>query len=114
MIHTLTRKQREIYDFYGSFIRENKRAPSYSEAGKLLDLDRTVVFTHVKNLEKKGYLIATKGNIQVNIEEQAKVPLLGFVACGSPITVNEEILGYIDIPKSTMNSGSNFYALTAR
>lgn len=113
MDNTLTRKQREVLDFYQSFISENKKIPSYTEAWKLLKLDRTVVFTHVKNLEKKGYLIADKWNIRVNLEEQATIPLLWYVACGSPISVNEEILGYIDIPKSTLNRWSNFYALQA-
>lgn len=114
MIQPLTRKQREIYDFYDSYIRENKRVPSYSEAGEILNLDRTVVYTHIKNLEKKWYLIATNGDIKINIEEQAKVPLLGYVACWSPISVNEEILWYVDIPKSTISYWSSFYALKAK
>lgn len=114
MIHNLTRKQREVYNFYTTFISENRRVPSYTEAWKMLNLDRTVVYTHVKNLEKKWYLIATNWDIQINIEEQAKIPLLWYVACWSPISVNEEILGYIDIPKSTMRSWSGFYALRAK
>ncbi len=60
MKSTLTRKQKEIFDFYENFITENKKIPSYTEAGELLGIDRTVVFNHVKNLEKKGYLLADK------------------------------------------------------
>ena len=32
MDNTLTRKQREVLDFYQSFISENKKIPSYTEA----------------------------------------------------------------------------------
>lgn len=60
MKQALTRKQKEILDFYTNFISKNKRSPSYSEAGELLQLDRTVVFQHIKNLERKGYLIADR------------------------------------------------------
>lgn len=108
----LTRKQREVFDFYDSFIKENKRVPSYSEAWGILHLDRTVVFNHVKNLQKKWYLTAEKWDIRINIE-QAGIPLLWNIACGSPIFVYEECSGYIDIPKSSLKWGGSFYALKA-
>lgn len=113
MKQPLTRKQREVLDFYESFIKDNKRVPSYSEAWKLLDLDRTVVYTHVKNLEKKWYLTAWGWDIRINIE-RTSIPLLWSVACGSPISVYEECSEYIDIPKSLLKLWSSLYALKAK
>ena len=114
MKSTLTRKQKEIFDFYENFITENKKIPSYTEAGELLGIDRTVVFNHVKNLEKKGYLLADKWNIQILDTEQTKIPLLWAVACGSPIAVHEEVSEYIDVPESYIILGYNYYALKAK
>ncbi len=113
MERALTRKQREILDFYDSFIQDNKRVPSYSEAWKILSLDRTVVYTHVKNLEKKWYLTAWGWDIRINIE-QTSIPLLWSVACGTPISVYEECSEYIDIPKSLLRPWDSLYALKAR
>ncbi|KRM96056.1 Xre family DNA-binding protein [Liquorilactobacillus aquaticus DSM 21051] len=38
-----------------------------------------------------------------------KIPIIGIIACGDPITADENIDGYIEEPKETLPSGHLFY-----
>lgn len=113
MIKSLSYKQKLVFDYFVNFIKNYGHAPTYREASSFLWINPSVVFSHIKNIIKKWYLSSEGWSLHL-IEVTDKVPLLWTVACWSPISVNEEILGYIDIPKSMMNSWNNFYALKAR
>lgn len=114
MIKNLTAKQQKVLSYYAQYIKENGCAPTYQEAANSLEISPSVVFTHVKNLEKKGYLASSskKRAVQVLSDSQS-IPILGQVACGEPITIFEECEDFIDIPKSMLKGSGNFYALQA-
>lgn len=112
MLNKLTTKQQKVLEYYNSYIQETGHSPTYREAGKVLGLSASVVFTHIKNLELKGYLWANLGNIQI-LSDTQQIPLLGSVACGEPIAVMKHCEEYIDIPKAQLRGGGSFYALRA-
>ena len=92
MLKNLTSSQQRILEFYRSQISEHGRAPSYPEAGKILDLSPSVIHYHVKHLETLGYLVKSNRSrgVQLVGTETQTVPLLGLVAGGEPTTIFEE------------------------
>lgn len=56
MINSMKNKQREVFNFYRSFIERNGFSPTYAAASKELGIKESVIFTHIKNLCDKGYL----------------------------------------------------------
>ena len=98
----LTKRQREIFDYLNEFIQQNGYAPSLEEIGHRFGLSSlATVHKHLTNLQEKGF-IKRAWNRSRSVEmvpartggRAIELPLLGFVAAGSPIeavTSNETI-----------------------
>ena len=57
MLPQLTTRQKSIYEFLSTTIREKGYAPSIPEIGQRFKINSTRgVFDHLKALEKKGYI----------------------------------------------------------
>lgn len=94
---TLTRRQKEIWDYLASYVEEHGYAPTLEEIGAHFGLSSlATVHKHLSNLERKG-LITRTWNLSRAIEltppensvEAIELPLLGEVAAGSPIEALE-------------------------
>ena len=54
----LTESQEKIYNVIKDYIKEHKYAPSYQEIADLSGLtSKATIYTHIKILQKKGYII---------------------------------------------------------
>jgi repressor LexA len=102
----LTRRQRQILDFYRSYIRERGLSPTLEEVAQHFGVNKVTVFGHVAELERKGILArAAKGisrGLQI-VEDEAEslqgeghaepsrtaVSVLGRIAAGAPIETVE-------------------------
>jgi repressor LexA len=109
----LTTRQREILDYLNDFIAQHGYAPSLEEIGKRFNLSSlATVHKHLTNLQDKGF-IKRAWNRSRSVEllqtrsggRAVELPLLGFVAAGSPIeavagtesiSVPEELVGRRD------------------
>lgn len=89
----LTKRQREILDYLNDFIPQHGYAPSLEEIGRRFKLSSlATVHKHLTNLEEKG-CIRRSWNRSRSVElvnarpggRATELPLLGFVAAGSPI-----------------------------
>jgi len=89
----LTKRQREILDFLSEFIQQHGYAPSLEEIGRRFGLSSlATVHKHLTNLQEKGF-IKRAWNRSRSVElvptrigaRAIELPLLGFVAAGSPI-----------------------------
>ena len=89
----LTKRQREILDYLGEFIQQQGYAPSLEEIGRRFNLSSlATVHKHLTNLQEKGF-IRRAWNRSRSVElvqtrsggRAIELPLLGFVAAGSPI-----------------------------
>ncbi len=89
----LTKRQREILDFLTEFIQARGYAPSLEEIGRRFGLSSlATVHKHLTNLQEKGF-IKRAWNRSRSVEmiptrtgvRAIELPLLGFVAAGSPI-----------------------------
>lgn len=116
----LTRRQKEILDYIGSFITENGYAPSFREIAYYFELSSvSTVAEYISILEEKGYL--TKEAMEARSIQLTpafasgidtfEIPLSGVIDAGKPIEAirtNETI----DIPKDMM--GRKTFALRVR
>ena len=116
MLPTLTKRQKAIYDFLLSTIREKGFAPSIPEIGAKFKIASTNgVSDHLKALEKKGYIRRVgKRAIEVLsalgepvLTAVRDIPILGRVPAGKPFLSEENSEGLLTIP-SDMGSGKLF------
>ena len=89
----LTKRQREILDYLNEFIQQHGYAPSLEEIGRRFGLSSlATVHKHLTNLQDKGF-IKRAWNRSRSVEllptrmgtRAVELPLLGYVAAGSPI-----------------------------
>ncbi|MHC4376090.1 MAG: transcriptional repressor LexA [Planctomycetota bacterium] len=109
----LTRRQRQILDFYFEYSTEHGISPTLEEVAQHFELNKVTVFGHVAELERKGALKREQKGISrglrvVTEEDRAatsnepSVPLLGRIAAGAPLEALEapSDLGWGDlVPK---------------
>ncbi len=128
----LTERQEEILSFIQQFLQENGYPPTLREIGKRFDISSTFgVKRHLDALTKKGYLNissnASRGisitkdefnqSIAMNIIETndvSKIPIVGRVAAGSPITAEENIEGSIVVDPGFLKKDADSFALKVK
>jgi repressor LexA len=112
---TLTKRQKQLFDYLDDYIQRNGFAPTLDETGKHFGLTSlATVHKHLINLESKG-LIRRRSNHSRALEvvpqrkRQAAVelPLLGVVAAGRPIEVIEEN-EKVSVPESLVRRQASF------
>ena len=105
----LTKRQKEIFDFIGSYAGKYGYPPTVREIGKAVGLtSSSTVHAHLANLEKAGLLRRdpSKPRALELLIDKAKqalstssgLPLVGSVAAGSPILAEENIEDYVEVP----------------
>jgi len=122
----LTSRQREIFNFVRTFIKERGYPPSVREIGVHFHVYPRAAFDHLKALERKGYLkrrssmsrglevlvfqghepygpYPRAGPYQEHQKKEGKplireIPILGRVAAGKPTLAVEHVEGTIPLP----------------
>ncbi len=114
----LTKRQKHILDYIGSYIDANGYAPSFEEIAEAFDYaSLATVHEHVSNLERKGY-IRKAYNQSRSIElvrgtarpGAVELPLLGEVAAGQPIEAIEDTETVL-VPPDLLRKGGENYVL---
>lgn len=113
---TLTKRQKQVYDYTKSYINRNGFSPTLEEIKKHFRLSSiSTIHQHIGVLAKKGFI--TKDNNSARgiglIEKTAKlvkIPLLGTIAAGQPIEAIQE-KETIAVPQSKLPRGGELYAL---
>jgi len=122
MLSPLTTRQKSIYEFLSTTIRENGYAPSIPEIGQRFNITSTRgVFDHLKALEKKGYIrrigkraieiISPSGRSA--LLEAKEIPIVGRVQAGAPILAEENIEGFFPVA-SELARGNETFALKVK
>ena len=98
----LTPKQQQIYDYILSFAGEHGYPPSVREIAQAVNLKSpATVHFHLKGLREAGYITQAEGKTRaISIVgagggRKDQVPLVGYVAAGSPILAQENIEDYL-------------------
>ncbi len=116
----LTPRQREIFNFIRTFIKERGYPPSIREIGQRFHIYPRAAFDHLKALERKGYLrrrsLMSRGlEVLIFQEHESRsssrerpareerlpireIPILGKVAAGKPTLAIEHVEGTLPLP----------------
>lgn len=97
----LTKRQQEALDFIVECIQEDGYPPTIREIGERMGISSTNgVSDHLRALERKGYLIRDESKSRalrpvhmpepLSEDDVRKIPVLGQIAAGAPITAFEE------------------------
>ena len=106
----LTKRQRQILDFYAQYIEREGLSPTLEEVASAFGLNKVTVFGHVAELERKGVLERHQPGIsrgiriagapgdagaedagERNAGEGRVLPIRGRVAAGQPIEAIEDL-----------------------
>jgi len=98
----LTPKQQQIYDYILDFTQNNGYPPSVREIAQAVNLKSpSTVHFHLKGLREAGLISQTEGKTRSIIatgtarERRDQIPVLGYVAAGTPIWAEENIEEYL-------------------
>lgn len=119
----ITKRQKDVLDFIKKYIADHGYPPAIREICKGVNLSSpATVFVHMKNLEQLGYIKTTSNKFRTieilceneyleQNEDIVKVPLLGKITAGSPITAIEQPNEFFDIPASLIPATSTVFTL---
>lgn len=123
MEKALTLRQEEVLTYIKKYIAVHGYPPAIREicAGVGLNSPATV-FVHLKNLEKNGLVKSTNNKFRSlellvdneyidKAEDVIKVPLLGKITAGNPITAIEQPDEYFDLPASLVPKNGEVFTL---
>ena len=110
----LTPKQQQIYDYILTFSDEHGYPPSVREIAEAVQLKSpATVHFHLKGLREAGYISQAEGKTRAitvvggDAGRKNQVPLVGYVAAGSPILAQENIEEYLTFDTNGL-SGEHF------
>ena len=108
LVKDLTKRQKEIFDFIGTYLSKHGYPPTVREIGKAVGLhSSSTVHAHLSKLESLGVLKRDPSKpraLEVMVQRAKKavrptgLPLVGQVAAGSPILAEENIEDYLEVP----------------
>lgn len=122
MIQQLTPKQQRVLSAIREFARTYNQMPSYKELADTLGYSSVnSIQQFIKVLAEKKYVRVEKDEGLKSLQEKGSsdidlvnIPLIGHVACGSPILAQENIEGYIPTDKTLIkNFPEEFFFLRA-
>lgn len=117
MPHTVTPRQKEIFEFLLDFIEERGRPPTIREiASHFRIVSLNAVRVHLKALEKKKFISLEKGcsrGITITRPEhgQPELPLVGKIAAGAPLLAVEHREDSAVLESSFWGSDRNLFLL---
>lgn len=112
---TITKRQKQIYDFIKSYIKKKGFSPTFEEIKKHFKLSAlSTIHQHIESLTEKGLITKNSHNARGielnNNNKMMQIPLLGSIAAGQPIEVITE-KETIAVPQNKLPRSGEFYAL---
>ncbi len=119
----LTEKQKNVLRIIAEKIKEVGYPPTLQElADELGVASKNAVLKHLAALEKKGYIGKRQGGAARGIRilehlgfldgpGENSVPLVGSVTAGSPLLAEENVEGYLTVPRHLLPAKGDYFAL---
>src|SRR3989304_2672133 len=126
MAVTLYPKERQLCDFITQFIQRYAYAPTLKEIGLAVGLSSpATVHEHVERLRQKGFLKKLDGTVRGlevieknyrsgSTEAPVELPVLGFIAAGSPLEPYTDPNSYVSVPPGMVASNKPGYVLQVK
>lgn len=116
-MQTLTKKQKEVFDFVNVYITENGISPTFEEIRMKLKLKAvSTVHEHINALKEKGYLIKSENSVRGlslirEIKSIVEIQIKGRIAAGQPIEAIENEGDTISVVNPNIKAAEGHYAL---
>lgn len=110
----ITNRQSEILNYLKEFIDENKYPPAIRDIATNFSISVKGAYDHIKALEKKNFITCNNntsrsiGIVNKCEENSISIPILGKIAAGGPILIEENFDGYITLSSDILKSGDHF------
>lgn len=124
MAPVIYKQQQNIIDFIRQYIQKYNSAPTLKQIAKAIGVKSlATVHEHLEALEKKNLIRRKKGisrSIEIvnddigMINEGVEVPILGFIAAGTPIEPYTDPNASMPIPPNFASSKKRTYVLQVR
>lgn len=113
---SLTKKQKEIFDFIDEYIQENGISPTIEEIRKKFKLSAiSTVHSHLEALIKKKYITKTNNHSRgleiIGGKKIIEIPIVGKIAAGQPIEAIETRDETISLTNDLIKNPTGHYAL---
>ena len=105
----MNNKSQEILEFINFTLKNDGYSPSVREICEAVNLKSTsTVQYHLNKLEKKGVINKSDGksrslHLNNSISEFRRVPIVGEIAAGLPLSAEENQIGELPYPESNFN-----------
>lgn len=106
----------DIEQFVRNYNAQNGRAPTMQEIGDAIGMSLSSAYRYIKAMEKDGLIdycgvrSITSAKMSMEVTE---APIVGDVACGTPILAEENIEEYVRLPVRLFGRGE-FFILRAK
>ncbi len=124
---TLYNRQRQILDFVAQYIQANGYSPTLQEIAKALGVSSlATVHEHLQAMVKKGVIKKYEGSVRgleildknaaerTSSEAAIELPVLGFIAAGSPIEPYTDPNSIFSVPPSMVNPKKRCFVLQVK
>jgi repressor LexA len=123
MAKNLTDKQQSILQFIMDYVQKEGFPPSIREIGKGFDIGSLRgVTVHLDALERKGYISRANTPRSIKVVHPSllatnrvtMLPLLGSIAAGQPVFMDENVEDTIPVPSEMVRNVSDAFLLRVR
>lgn len=112
-------KMNRILEYIDDTYFTTNSVPTMQEIADYMGMTKSNVSGYIKEMSEKG-MISTSGGwrglstnkMQKTLSNLTRVPILGSIACGTPMFAEENIESYVTISSSFLGSG-NYFLLRA-
>lgn len=108
-----------IIDFIDKYYFENNKIPTMQEIADAVQLDKSNVSRNLQAMKERGLIELTGGwrsvktkKIEKALSDITRIPIVGRIACGTPMLAEQNIENYITISTAVLGYGK-FFALRA-
>ncbi len=120
----ITEKQKRFLIELIGYIDREKRPPNIRELQQIMQLKSPrSVGQYLESLERHGFITRAKGarNIQIlrklsdtsQNQNTIRIPIVGMVACGTPLLAEENIEAYVDVSDQIAKRPYQYFILKA-
>ena len=116
-MQTLTKKQKQVFDFIITYRTKNGISPTMDEIRKKLKLKAvSTIYEHINTLKEKGYLSKSENSARSIIPKKeartiVDIPIVGRIAAGKPIEAIEDLQENISVLNPSIKNPEDYYAL---
>ncbi len=109
-----------IIEYIDEFYFANDYVPTIQEIADTIGFNKGTISRYIQEMAEKGMIDLTSGWRSIRTKKMSKtksgtirIPLVGTIACGTPMLAEENIESYVTITADFLGQGE-FFALRAR